>query len=85
MNVSKLLLECPGCNVQKLVVLALYHVALYCTCFARRMVKVKRTLRVYVVVPSVAQRVVLANQDLGAAAWELCRGELLLVVLLESG
>lgn len=49
------------------------------------MVEIKRALRVDVVVPPVAKRVVLADEHLGAAAWELGCGELLLVVLLKRG
>lgn len=62
--------------------LRLYNVALYCTGFLCCVVKVEGALCLGVVVAPVAQRVVRADEDLGAAAGELGCGELLLVVLL---
>ena len=62
--------------------LALHDVALYRARLLCRMVEVKGALCLNVVVAPVAQRVVGADQDLGAAAGELCGRKLRLVVLL---
>lgn len=48
-------------DVQKVVIGSFYYVALHGACLANDMVEIKRALRVNVVVPAVAQRVVLAD------------------------
>jgi hypothetical protein len=70
-----------GIHLHQLLVLTLDDVALDRARLLRDMVKVEGALRLDVVVPAVAQRVVRADEHLGAAAGELGRRELLLVVL----
>ena len=65
--------------------LRLHHVALHCASLLCRMVEIERALGLGVVVAPIAQRVVGADEDIGAAAGELGRGVLLLVVLLVCG
>jgi len=72
-------------DVHQVVVLRLHHIALHRARLARRLVKVKGALCFYVVVAAVAQAVVLADENLCAAAGKLRGRELLLVVLLERG
>lgn len=65
--------------------LALRYVALYCARLLRRVIKIKGALCLDIVVTPLAQRVVGANQDLGASAGELCGGELLFIVFFVCG
>lgn len=65
--------------------LALRYIALYRTRLLCGVVEVEGALCLDVVVSPVAERVVGADQNLGAAARELCGDELLFVVLLVCG
>ncbi len=58
---------------------------LHCTRLPGRMIKRKRTLRLNIVVPPIAQRVMRADKDLRAATRELNRSELFLVIFLKAG
>jgi hypothetical protein len=72
------------CSLHKVLVLALCYVALYRAGLLCRVVEVEGALCLDIVVSPVTQRVVGADQDLGAAAGQFGGGELLLVVLLIS-
>lgn len=70
--------------IHQILLLTLQDESLYRACFACRMIKVERALLFYIIVSSIAQAVVFADQYFGGSAWEFGRCVLLLIVLLES-
>ena len=69
-------------DVHEVFMLTFQHIALHRARLPGRMIEVKRALCLYIVVSTISQAVVLADQDLCAAAGELCGCELFLVVFL---
>jgi hypothetical protein len=56
-------------NVHQILMLGFQDEALHRVRFSSRMIEVKRALCFYVVVPSVSQAVVLADEHFGSSAW----------------